>query len=62
MEVFSPLIPDYTSSNAAGAGAERRPDGFTTCGDTSCGAAVNSFGEFRIFEEAAAPASFARER
>ncbi len=25
MEVFSPLIPDYTSSNAAGAGAERRP-------------------------------------
>jgi hypothetical protein len=36
--------------------------GFITCADTSCGAAVNSFGESRIFEEAAAPVSFARER
>jgi hypothetical protein len=37
-------------------------DGFITCRDTSCGAAVNSFGECRIFEAAATPVSFARER
>jgi hypothetical protein len=36
-------------------------DGFITCGDISCGAAVNFFGESRIFEEQPAPVSFARE-
>jgi hypothetical protein len=35
--------------------------GFITCADTSCGAAAASFGESRIFEEACAPVSFARE-
>ena len=63
MEVFAPLIPEYSPSQRhrlrqSSGGLE----GFIMSGDTSCGGAVNSFGASRIFEEAAAPVSFIRER
>jgi hypothetical protein len=38
------------------------PQGFITCVDIWCAVAVSSSGESRIFEEAAAPVSFVRER